>query len=75
MTEKQIKQKVMNKLKGDRKLKCPFCNNDGFKRVETCFCDIWDRGEDGIVDEDCSGHDYEFFCSKCKKKISEEKLI
>ena len=75
MGDKEVKQEVMNKLKGERKLKCPFCRSDRFKRVETCFCEIWDRGEDGIVDENEERHSYDFFCSNCKKKVTEEELL
>ena len=68
---KKTKEEILDSLNGDKKLKCPFCNHDRFRRVETCFCDVWDRGEDGVIDEEISGNDYEFFCKKCGKEVTD----
>lgn len=75
MKEIDIKLQVINKLKEERKLKCPFCKHDRFRRVETCFCDMWDRGEDGICDEEISHEDYQFYCAKCGKEVTDEELL
>lgn len=70
----KVKKEVISKLKGERKLRCPFCNHDRFLRKETAYCDIWGR-EDSMIDENISDIDYEFFCAKCKKEVTEEELI
>lgn len=75
MKQKDKRAEVINALKGERKLRCPFCKHNRFLRKETCFCDIWDRGEDGMCDEDISHEEYKFFCAKCKKEVTEEELI
>lgn len=68
------KQQVIDKLKGERQLKCPFCKNTRFIRKSTCFCDMWERGENGLCDEDISSEEYEYLCKSCGRDLTNEEL-
>jgi DNA-directed RNA polymerase subunit RPC12/RpoP len=70
---KEIKEKILEKLEGKRKLRCPFCECSRFKRFMVSFCDIVDDGE-GVADDDISEEDYSYECSGCGKDLDEEEL-
>ena len=79
MKNKNTKQKILDALEdGERKLLCPFCDNDIFLRSaieEDCKVYIYDDGE-GIRDEDIDMcvTEYTYKCSKCGKDVTKEEF-
>lgn len=79
MKEKSTKEKIIEALEGgEKKLLCPYCNNDVFLRsaIESdCKVYIYDDG-DSMRDEniDMCVTEYTYKCAKCKKDVTEKEL-
>jgi len=81
MKDESTKQKILDALEDDgeeRKLRCPFCDNDTFFRSaieRDCKVYIYNDGE-GIRDEDIGMAitEYTYKCFKCDKDVTEEEL-
>lgn len=68
------RQELINSLKEDKQLKCPFCNGTRFRRESVCFCDMWERDGDSVCDEDISAEEYTYFCKNCGKDVTDAEL-
>ena len=75
--EQEIKQEVIDGLKGKRLMKCPFCNHTKFNRKEFTEVEIENDGEDNLTDNQTNIYfdEYEYRCKKCDKEILEGELI
>lgn len=69
-----IKQEVIDKLKGKRVMRCPKCKGDKFFRTETARCRIVDYGDE-LRDEDIEDEGYEYQCRNCDEWLSTEEMI
>lgn len=78
--EKRLDKESKQIEKGERILKCPFCNNNTFLRSakeEPCLIRIIKDDEGNIQDDDIGMNitDYTYVCAKCKKEIIEAMLV
>ena len=76
MKKKNTKEKIIEALEDkEKKVLCPYCNNDIFLRSaieDDCRVYIYED-EDGTRDEDIDMAitEYTYKCAKCKKIIKE----
>lgn len=79
VSDKEMKEKILDNLSEETKLRCSRCKSDVFLRrgvEKDCRVYMIDDGE-GIRDEDIDMcvTDYTYKCANCGKDITEEELI
>lgn len=71
---KNTKQKILDALKEEKELRCPFCNNNVFIRKHLQKVSLVDDGEEITDIEVDSWMEFQYKCAKCGKDITEEEL-